>query len=129
MYKLVFALFIITILFLVVNEDKEYFHGRIYGHRNMYAHRYVHRYPHYYDNHYKYRPSYGSIYRYDTMNYPFYYNFIPKWLYNPSRIEYNNVCDYKSCGGFCTPYNSKCCGGTNPSTCSRIYCKNSKLCE
>lgn len=56
-------------------------------------------------------------YLYPTYYYPFYY------------LPTNPGCDGKACGGYCNPYNSKCCGGTNPSTCGLYYCNNNKLCD
>ena len=52
--------------------------------------------------------------------YPYY-----DWGYLPE----NPGCDGKACGGYCTPFNSKCCGGSNPSTCGMNYCSNNTLCN
>lgn len=45
---------------------------------------------------------------------------------NPPR---NPGCDGQACGGYCTPWNSLCCGGTSPSTCNRLECQQNKLCN
>jgi len=60
-----------------------------------------------------------SIWRYiyPYNNYPYYY------------IPINPGCDGKSCGGYCNPFNSRCCGGSSPSTCGMSYCKGSSLCN
>ena len=56
-------------------------------------------------------------YLYPYNDYP--YNYIPE---NPG-------CDGKSCGGYCNPFNSRCCGGTSPSTCGMPYCSGNSLCN
>ena len=56
-------------------------------------------------------------YLYPYSGYPNYY------------VPENPGCDGKACGGYCNPYNSKCCGGTSPSTCGLGYCSNSSLCN
>lgn len=63
-------------------------------------------------------PRRRTIWRYFYPDY-YRYNYIPE---NPG-------CDGKACGGYCNPFNSKCCGGTNPSTCGLSYCENNQLCN
>jgi hypothetical protein len=143
MKNIVILLSIVVILFIGFN-DIEFFRGGHRGHRGHWGgHRRGHRRGHrghmrgyrrgYGRGRFNY-PLYNSYVVPTRINYnPFYYDYLPKWLYNPVNIPVvlnnNPGCDNKSCGGYCTPYNSKCCGGTNPSTCSRRYCQNSNLCN
>lgn len=76
------------------------------------------------------RPRYDwhNPYDYETLR-RWNVGMIPYWHYPPVNVYSNPGCDYKSCGGYCTPYNSKCCGGTNSATCSLKRCKDSQLCN
>jgi hypothetical protein len=53
----------------------------------------------------------------------------PNYYYPYYTIPENPGCDGKACGGYCNPYNSRCCGGTSPSTCGLGYCSNNSLCN
>ena len=65
-----------------------------------------------------------------NMNYPRRSPWNRSWIQEyPNRYMNNPGCDGKACGGYCQPWNSKCCGGTKPFTCNRLSCSNNILCN
>ena len=128
MYSIIILILLIIVFICLSNKNNiehfsRYFIASLrspYRYRNRHSNRY-HRYRH--------------GYRYPVYPRPYFWNyFYPRWDYpeisymNPFRLS-NPGCDNKTCGGYCTPYNSTCCGGTNPTTCSYAYCKNHTSCD
>lgn len=103
----------LLILAFVAMVTVENFHR---GHRHR---RYMRHRGHPYRHHYYTHPHHMSFWSY--LNPGYYYNYLP-YTSNPG-------CDGKTCGGYCTPYNSTCCGGTNPSTCAYPRCKGHSSCS
>tara|TARA_B110000208_G_scaffold181870_1_gene233035 strand:+ start:641 stop:1084 length:444 start_codon:yes stop_codon:yes gene_type:complete len=70
------------------------------------------------------RPWRGNMY------YPKRYPWYKSWMWENPYIYMNNPgCDGQACGGYCQPWNSKCCGGTKPFTCNSYSCKTNPLCN
>ena len=125
---LIVILFILLIIFVCLSNKSNIEHFTRYFGGFFRPYRYRHSHPHRY---FRYRHGY----RHPVYPRPFFWNyFYPRWDYpevsyvNPYRLS-NPGCDNKTCGGYCTPYNSTCCGGTNPTTCSYAYCKNHTSCD